>query len=229
MEQISAAGERAELTSTWLSWADADYISARHLLLTDLLVQGANLSNTAIEKYLKTVLVLAGSPFRKVHDVCTLYQQLRRTGINPRVNQEYLGVLVKAYELRYPDLDPGYNIYLNRTKLLVALDETVYEMRKGFKLARRGGEATTRVDLCLKEGSKLLLEKNCFFGGHDRQQLFAEESTCYELRVVGTNRVQEATCRVPSIPDDGIFNITTFGPGTDGKTFRLVHRPSSNT
>ena len=226
MVQISAAGERAELTSTWLSWADADYISAQHLLLNDLLVQGANLSNTAIEKYFKTILVLAGSPFQKVHDVCTLCQKLRQTEISPRVNQEYLAVLVKAYELRYPDLDPGYNIYLNRTKLLFALDETVYEVRKCFKLARRVGEATTRIDLCLKERNKLLLEKNCFFGGYDRKQLFAEESTCYELRVVGTNRVQEATYRVPSIPDDGIFNIKALDPGTDGKTFRLVHTPS---
>src|ERR1700690_1905024 len=41
----------------WLKWADSDYLAARILLLGRLVVNGAALANTAIEKYLKALSV----------------------------------------------------------------------------------------------------------------------------------------------------------------------------
>jgi hypothetical protein len=43
--------------ANWLRWADDDHIAARQLLLDYLLVQGAALANTAIEKYFKTIFL----------------------------------------------------------------------------------------------------------------------------------------------------------------------------
>ena len=51
----TALGGQAETTLRWIRWADADYLGARLLLLQGLLVQGAALANTALEKYLKAV------------------------------------------------------------------------------------------------------------------------------------------------------------------------------
>ena len=60
--------------------------------------------------------------FQKIEDVVPL-----------KINKEYLNLLFKAYHLRYPDdLKMGYNIALNKTKLLVELDYTVSAIRKGF-------------------------------------------------------------------------------------------------
>ena len=117
-------------------WANNEYIASRLLLLNDALVQGSGLSNTTIEKYLKALFVLLGLEIPKGfkgHNICNLYDKIKKKGIELKINEEYLALLVKAYRLRYFDnLEPGFNIALNRTKLLVELDHTVYEIRKGF-------------------------------------------------------------------------------------------------
>ena len=104
--------------------------------MNDALVQGSGLSNTTIEKYLKALFVLLGLEIPKGfkgHNICNLYDKIKKKGIELKINEEYLALLVKAYRLRYFDnLEPGFNIALNRTKLLVELDHTVYEIRKGF-------------------------------------------------------------------------------------------------
>ena len=51
----SQSGKDAEKTLMWLRWADTDYLAARLTLPAGLLVQGAALSDTAIEKYLKSL------------------------------------------------------------------------------------------------------------------------------------------------------------------------------
>lgn len=48
-------GIENDSVANWLRWADNDYIAARQLLLDNLLVQGAALADTAIEKYFELV------------------------------------------------------------------------------------------------------------------------------------------------------------------------------
>ncbi len=67
----------------WLRWADDDYIAARQLLLGDLLVQGAALANTAIEKYFKTILLIKKRSATKVHDIPRLFQELKKERHQP--------------------------------------------------------------------------------------------------------------------------------------------------
>lgn len=50
----------------WLEWAGNDYIAARLLFLNNLLVQGSGLSNTTIEKYLKTLYFFTIYNFQEV-------------------------------------------------------------------------------------------------------------------------------------------------------------------
>jgi HEPN domain-containing protein len=104
----------------WLAWADRDYLAARDLLLRRFVLQGATLANTAIEKYLKAALVVKNISFRNSHDVVALHQQLKSNAPKlPAVNTAFLGLLVKAYKLRYPDdLPVGFNIALASAKIL---------------------------------------------------------------------------------------------------------------
>jgi hypothetical protein len=59
MGQIHSQGEQAKNCLEWVDLADNEYIAARLMLLNDLLVQGSVLSNTTIEKYLKSLFVLS--------------------------------------------------------------------------------------------------------------------------------------------------------------------------
>ena len=70
-------------TINFVAWADEDYICARALLLDGFLLQGAVLSNTAIEKYLKAVCLARGvkKDSRANHNVSGLYASLKAKGV----------------------------------------------------------------------------------------------------------------------------------------------------
>jgi hypothetical protein len=151
----------------WLSWADEDYLAARGMLLRGFVQQGTMLGNTAIEKYLKTGLLARHQSFRGSHDVTKLYEQLRLSGPLPNVNADFLGLLVKAYKMRYPDdLPQGFNLVLVAVKILAELDETVFALRNGFKFQRADGKPLiTALGDLLEKGDSVLLDSNVAFGG----------------------------------------------------------------
>jgi len=207
-------GEAARGIINWLGWADNDYLAARSLLSDHFIVQGGILSNTAIEKYLKTIFLIEGQNFPKEHDVPKLYENLVSQKRNLGLNKEYLNLLFKCYKMRYPDdLETGYNIALNETKLLAELDFTVHKIRKGFNFQVNGKPIKTKLDLLLDRKEENLLKDNCYFGTADRQELFERNCHWYELRVLGKNNIMEATYQSTGIDDDGKFDLIGLKPG----------------
>jgi len=230
MPQIHQSGKDARLALTWLLWADNDYIAARSLLLENLLIQGAALSNTAVEKYLKTLHALQSLPTPRSHDVSSLYENLKHAGMNLGLNAQYLAILVKAYRLRYPDdLEVGFNIVLAQTKMLVELDATVHRIRKGFALEKGGKLVVRRLDSSLETKDQKLTDRNCYFGHprNDRARIFQEDCGCHEIRVIDDYVVLEATYSTNGIPDDGVFDREGLTPKTGPGSDRL--HPSGTT
>jgi HEPN domain-containing protein len=198
-----------------VGWADDEYVAARHLLLADFLIQGSGLANTAIEKYLKALFPILGLKNPWGHKIDELYAAAKQAGLMREINEEYLALLTKSYRLRYfDDLEVGFNIHLNRTKLLVELDHTVYEIRKGFTFKKAdGNKVVLRLENYLEKKDTALLGKNCYFGSYDRKDLFKEESSCYELRVLEQGILQ-AFYATKEIRDDGKFDEEGLKPGT---------------
>jgi HEPN domain-containing protein len=213
--EIMIQGERAINVAQWVGWADDEYVAARHLLLADFLIQGSGLANTAIEKYLKALFPILGLKNPWGHEIDKLYAKVKQAGLTRQINEEYLSLLTKSYRLRYFDnLPVGFNIHLNRTKLLVELDHTVYEVRKGFTFKKAdGNKVVLRLENYLEKKDPNLLSKNCYFGCYNRADLFKEESSCYELRVL-EQRIFEAFYATKEIRDDGKFNEEGLKPGT---------------
>lgn len=216
---ISLQGEQAKKTMQWVAWADNEYITARQLLLTDTaLVQGCILSDTVIEKYLKALFVILGLKNPKLHKVDKLYEKIKNNGLKLNINEEYLALLAKSYQLRYfDDLPPGFNICLTRTKMLVELDHTVFEIRNGFnfKIGNKKA-ANTRIDRLLAGNDSVLLSKNCYYGNYNRSALFKERSYCYELRVLEQD-ILEIYYLTDGINDDGKFDIEGLKPKIERK------------
>ena len=185
MGNIHCKGEQAKKSIMWIRWADNDYIAARQLILADLLVQGSGLSNTSIEKYFKALIMLLGLKNPRGHNICNLYNELKNKELKLKISEKYLELLFKSYSLRYPDdLLPGFNIVLEKAKLLCELDCTVYEIRKGFNFGTTYEKGTATIESLQEKKNPVLLNKNCYFGNYDRAQLFREISSCYELRVL---------------------------------------------
>jgi HEPN domain-containing protein len=216
MRTIRAESEaKAKQILQWVDWADKDYISARMLLVEGLLVQGAVFSNTAIEKYLKAICLAAALPFPKTHQVPDLDGLIRSRGINLKLNADYLRIMSKAYELRYPDSLPvGYNICLSQAKLLTELDCSVFEIRKGFGFRVGSGKGVrTRFDILLEAKDKTLTDSNCAFGSAKREEVFGEKNRHYELRVLQDGNIIEAEYGTEGTKDDGIFDVVALKPG----------------
>jgi hypothetical protein len=158
--------------------------------------------------------MLSDQKVPKTHNICKLYDKIKTAGIKLEINEEYLALLFKSYLLRYPfDLPNGFDIGLYRTKLLVELDHTVYEIRKGFSFGIGDKKITTRFDGLLEKKDPVLLNKNCYFGNNDRAALFEEESSCYELRYLGQDKLV-AFYQTKKIDDDGKYNVKALRPSS---------------
>lgn len=200
----------------WLGKADADYIAARRLLPQDSLLEGATFSTTAVEKYLKAILCLANIDIPtgfKGHNLRLLKARLKSRGIALLISDQYLDLLFKLYQAGYPqDLPVGYNYAINRTKLLVELDYTVFEIRKGFSITGPNEPIETELDRLAKRHDPCLVERNCYFGTADRKQLFREDTFCMDMRVFPNKNPISVTYVARGVPDDRRFNERRLRP-----------------
>jgi HEPN domain-containing protein len=217
MRVVSQTGQTAQDAAQWLRWADQDYLAARNLLLHGLIVQGCGLATTAIEKYLKTVLLMKSIGFprgNRGHNVVLLYEKLMSAGVGLGLNLEFLTLLVKAYSVRYPDdLKPGFNIVLEQTKILVELDTTVHKIRRGFQFKQQNGNWPTTLEALVEAKNEQLLDRNCVISSASRRDLFAGPTQVHELRMLSNGTALEATYETQGIADDGKFDAEALKPG----------------
>jgi HEPN domain-containing protein len=208
----------ATQAAQWLGWADEDYLAARSLLLRGFVLQGTILANTALEKYLKTALIIHGVRFRNTHDVLALYDLLRTQVKLPPLLPSFLTLLGKAYKMRYPDdLPPGFNIALAGAKVLSEVDWSVYELRKGFGFARTSGDAAiTKLDELIRTQGSALVERNVAFGKTSRAELFSTSTVCFDFRVLDNGDILEANYLAGPIQDDRDFTVEGLKPGSSG-------------
>jgi HEPN domain-containing protein len=185
MEQ-PAAGRNPEVVTLWLRWADSDYRSARILILQGQLLQGAAFSDTAIEKYLKSLFAHLGLAVPKTHRVSELYAEIKQaTSSDHHVNEGYLRLLEKAYKLRYPDeATEGFNIALNQARLLAQLDRTVKEIVDRFHIVER----TTKrkipsvLEQAILDQDEVILVNNVALNSTLAEGLFSSPSRSFDLR-----------------------------------------------
>jgi HEPN domain-containing protein len=200
----------------WLGLADEDYLAARLLILKGFLKQGVILSNTAIEKYLKTFLFYHGETNPWGHDTLAIYNSIHNYADKiSSINKGFITFLSKAYLLRYTDELPNqYNIHLDQIKILVELDRTVYAIRKNFKFENGEGKpVSTRLDFLIENKDYVLLEKNSCFGNYDQVALFKEKSQWLSLLVYGDHNIIEGLGEIEGTMDDGKFDIVGIREG----------------
>jgi HEPN domain-containing protein len=213
----TVASGQAETTLRWIRWADADYLGARILLVQGLLIQGAALANTALEKYLKAVCCHSGMKIPHGHAVDVLYSKV--VGHNPTnlaLNESYLRLLRKAYKLRYPEeLNDGYNIALNQAKLLSQLDRSVLEITKRFEIKLPDGKTIPMVlDEARMQQHEVFLAKNVAVDPARSALLFSNPSHSYEIRNHKGNLYQ-VPYQSLHIKDDLVFEVEGFVPQND--------------
>jgi HEPN domain-containing protein len=216
MVNKTTAGGQAETTLRWIRWADADYHGARTLLLQGLLIQGAALANTTLEKYLKAVCSHSGMKIPHGHAVDVLYGKIaahRPTTL--ALNESYLRLLRKSYKLRYPDeLNEGYSIALNQAKLLSQLDRSVLEITRRFDMRINGTTIPMVLDEARERQHQIFLAKNVAVDPALADSLFSSPSHSYDIRNHKGNLYQ-VIYQSLHIQDDLVFEVEGFMPLND--------------
>lgn len=216
----------------WLDLADNDYLASRLLLLNGLLVQGAILANTAIEKYLKMVHTIKCFDFpykrgNEAHNTKYLNSNLIKKGVTLNLNEDFLSILIKAYQMRYPQLHDNFNLALNQAKLLSCLDETVQKIRSGLLLSRTDNKPV-EFDVWLREKNPFLVNGNSAFTSYNKATLFSTPSKWYEMRIL-KNRNWLKINYFANVDDDGKHDLEGFRIGSSGKEFHLQSPPIRQT
>ena len=214
----------------WLNLADDDYLAARVLIDNGMLVQGAILSVTAIEKYLKMIGQIFDVKFvfrGDAHNVMDLYKSHKRNGATFNINEDYLEFLVKIYKFRYPDkLEPDYSFAINQSKLIVALDETVFILRDRIKMINEQGEEqkNSKIHEMIKNNDLRLTRMNHTFYEVKREDLFFKPSIWHEERFVNGKTWMSAHYTAV-VKDDGKYNLLGMEQGENERQFELKAEP----
>ena len=229
----ASSGQSMKETLLWLKWADEDYRSARLLLRRGLLVQGAAFSDTAIEKYLKSLFAERGLRIPHSHQVATLYDLIKtETGSDLDVNTSYLRLLEKAYKLRYPDdVTDGFNIALNQVRLLAELDRTVKKITQRFQIVRADNNEKMPLVLerAMQEKDEDILTENVAIDPSLGSGLFSNPSRSYDFRrhkgqIYETNYL---TAMVSDVPNHEVEGFSVVGD-TQFKAAYMPILPSPN-
>jgi HEPN domain-containing protein len=185
--KVSQSGKDAEKTLRWLRWADADYRAARLTLRAGLLVQGAALSDTAVEKYLKSLFSHLGLRIPRSHRASELFKRIKEeTASDLTVNESYLRLLEKAYALRYPDeVTEGFNLALNQVRLLAELDRTAKKITERFEIVRQDTKQKIPqiLERAIQEKDEGILTDNVALNPSLTLALFSSPSRSYDVRM----------------------------------------------
>lgn len=225
--RVTSSSQSAKDTLLWLKWADSDYRSARLLLLQGLLVQGSAFSNTAIEKYLKSLFAHRGISIPHSHNVATLYQSVKsETGSDLDLNESYLRLLQKAYKLRYPDdATDGFNIALNQVRLLVELDRTVKKIIERFHIVRadRNEKIMLILERAMQDKDASVLTNNVALDPSGGTQLFSNPSHSYDFRR-HSGQIYETNYVTKSVSDGPNYEMEGFAVVSDNQ-FTVAYAP----
>jgi len=145
----------------FLSAAYDDYLAARVLLNSGLLLQGAIFASTAIEKHLKALLAFSGNVSRG---------HLKTAHINaakafdPRLanelNEEFLRLLQRAYRTRYSDtLGVDFNLVIASREFLAELDYTVHRLYSPVTISKGALRLQQDYHVHRNEGDNRLMQQ----------------------------------------------------------------------
>lgn len=94
-----------------------------------------------------------------------IYGEVKRGSIL-QLDESFLGLLEKAYAMRYPDdLEEGYNIVLSQALLLDALDQSAKSITDRIAMKKNSGDTAKRkLDLLIEQHNPQLFSMNTALG-----------------------------------------------------------------
>jgi HEPN domain. len=175
-----------------------DYIAARFLLNNDFIIQGATLASSAVEKYLKAVLVLTTGSSKKIHldrfaELKDAFKDSSHNDLLNHLDDIFLEILGKIYRFRYYDnirKPDSTGFFVNQ--FLGELDYTVCAVEL---LIKNGNGYSTEYSRAAKDREPNLMENNYRLNNWVKEEFMVRKSQAYAI-YVNPNRVGAYVARL---------------------------------
>jgi len=191
MEENIKLFDRFSQASTLVGLGYRDYIAARLLLNNRLIIQGLTLASTAVEKYLKALIVLnlkkkewINYHFDKVERLQDILNR-NHYDITKTFDPVFLNILENAFKIRYYDgLKEPVTIGLYINQFIGELDQTIYNFERSIDLGMEYRRAVENKD-------PQLFENNFILNGQDRREFMEKPDTAFSIQIDMRSCVQE--------------------------------------
>ncbi|MBO0939087.1 hypothetical protein J2I47_21210 [Fibrella sp. HMF5335] len=208
LKTLSLSARQGQLVISYFINGYADYLGARTLLVNGLLLQGAVLANTSIEKYFKGMLTAVNVPVPRRHDISTkkygntIKSHYRR--LYSLINWEFIKFTSEAYRTRYlDDLKAGYSIAIVRLKTLAELDFTICSIEESFRVGDTDKPNRYRADIASNE--LLLHNLNYYLLKHDKTHFIEQLDNVIQFGIIEPNISFQLNYLTKDVKNDGKF------------------------
>ena len=174
-----------QIVQNYLGLAHGDYLAARNLLRNGFLEHGCMIAATAVEKYLKAVVGVAGISL-DTHLHRTLYKMVLKCQpeLHASLDFDFIKFLEKAFRLRYATVSaPGLAIMLNQYRTLMCLDKTIAHIDAGFTFEQQQNLMKTPYEHSLTMGASQLLDNNVAIRPAELSAFLSQSNKVVELKI----------------------------------------------
>lgn len=167
-----------------------DYIAARLLLNNHLIVQGLTLASTAIEKYLKALIVFNLDKEEKYHYHFDRFEKLKDllNKVNKDVTKEFdpvfLELLENAFKIRYYDniKHPIFmGLYINQ--FIGELDYTIEVLENFIAQTENGGVSFSAYNRAIKNNDSFLYANNYVLNKENKKDFMERPDVGFSIYI----------------------------------------------
>lgn len=195
----------------WINWTEKlntghnlvdlgyrDYIAARLLLNNHLIIQGLTLASTAVEKYLKAIIVFNLEEKERYHFHLDRFELLKEllVKVNNDITEEldpvFLDILQNAFRIRYYDgiKEPIFmGIYINQ--FIGELDYTIDFLEKYISNTQNLKKSFSKYFRSIKNYDSNLFENNFILSNLSKKEFMEKPDIGFSIYIRMNSVVQE--------------------------------------
>jgi len=218
--------------SGFLGTAYNDYISARILFNKNKLIQACILSNYAIEKSIKALILASGKKVPKTHDLTKLLPFLKHDyeKLYSKICVSFFMELSKIFKVRYRDeVEVGYNFVIIQSKYLAELDYTFSLFEPVLRIQNIDGDNKTNYELAKENKEDDLWIRNYVLNGINKVDFVKKLCHIHELRRLPNMVYIEIIYLSEEIEADENFTYKALSYTDDLKNFTASHKVKEKT
>ncbi|MXN92387.1 hypothetical protein GR160_14250 [Flavobacterium sp. Sd200] len=210
--------EKCSVSASLNDLAYRDYIAARFLLNNEFVVQGLTLASTAVEKYLKSIIVFHSIEDKNYHYHFDNLQKLKNAlaniyDITERFDPGFLSILEKAYKIRYYDrLNNQILIGIYVNQFIGELDATIHDLEIFIAKTQNGNNKFSNYWRAVEQNEPNLYMNNYLLNKLDKKEFMETPGFAFSIHIqAGTSAIGfEETVRSKEVATLYEGSLTTF-------------------